>query len=32
LTGVGIETVKSRLRYATNKLRSHLSDLHEPQA
>jgi RNA polymerase sigma-70 factor (ECF subfamily) len=32
LTGVGIETVKSRLRYATNKLRSDLSDLYESQA
>ena len=31
LTGVGVETVKSRLRYATNKLRSDLSDLYEPQ-
>jgi RNA polymerase sigma-70 factor (ECF subfamily) len=29
LTGVGIETVKSRLRYAVNKLRSDLSDLSE---
>jgi RNA polymerase sigma factor (sigma-70 family) len=27
LTGVGVETVKSRLRYAVNKLRSELSDL-----
>jgi RNA polymerase sigma-70 factor (ECF subfamily) len=27
LTGVGIETVKSRLRYAVNKLRNDLSDL-----
>jgi RNA polymerase sigma factor (sigma-70 family) len=27
LTGVGAETVKSRLRYATNKLRSELADL-----
>jgi RNA polymerase sigma-70 factor, ECF subfamily len=27
LTGVGVETVKSRLRYAVNKLRSDLSDL-----
>ncbi len=32
LTGSGIETVKSRLRYATNKLRSELSDLVERQA
>jgi RNA polymerase sigma-70 factor, ECF subfamily len=31
LTGAGVETVKSRLRYATNKLRSDLSDLYEPQ-
>ena len=31
LAGVGVETVKSRLRYATNKLRSELSDLYEPQ-
>jgi RNA polymerase sigma-70 factor, ECF subfamily len=31
LTGAGVETVKSRLRYATNKLRSELSDLYEPQ-
>ena len=29
LTGVGIETVKSRLRYAVNKLRNDLSDLRE---
>ena len=29
LTGVGVETVKSRLRYAVNKLRSDLSDLRE---
>jgi RNA polymerase sigma-70 factor (ECF subfamily) len=29
LTGVGVETVKSRLRYAVNKLRSDLSDLQE---
>lgn len=28
LTGVGVETVKSRLRYAVNKLRADLSDLH----
>ena len=27
LTGVGVETVKSRLRYAVNKLRADLSDL-----
>jgi RNA polymerase sigma-70 factor, ECF subfamily len=32
LTGTGVETVKSRLRYATNKLRSELSDLYEPSA
>ena len=31
LTHVGVETVKSRLRYAMNKLRSDLSDLYEPQ-
>ena len=31
LTGTGIETVKSRLRYATNKLRCDLSDLVERQ-
>ena len=31
LTGVGVETVKSRLRYATNKLRVELSDLYEPR-
>jgi RNA polymerase sigma-70 factor (ECF subfamily) len=31
LTGAGVETVKSRLRYAMNKLRSDLSDLYEPQ-
>jgi len=31
LTGTGVETVKSRLRYATNKLRNDLSDLYEPQ-
>ena len=30
LTGAGVETVKSRLRYAMNKLRSDLSDLYEP--
>ena len=29
LTDTGVETVKSRLRYATNKLRSDLSDLYE---
>ena len=29
LTGVGVETVKSRLRYAVNKLRNDLSDLRE---
>ena len=29
LTGAGIETVKSRLRYATSKLRSDLADLYE---
>jgi RNA polymerase sigma-70 factor (ECF subfamily) len=29
LTGVGIETVKSRLRYALAKLRSELADWHE---
>jgi RNA polymerase sigma-70 factor, ECF subfamily len=29
LTGVGAETVKSRLRYAVSKLRQDLSDLHE---
>jgi RNA polymerase sigma-70 factor (ECF subfamily) len=29
LTGVGVETVKSRLRYAVNKLRHDLSDLRE---
>ena len=32
LTGVGAETVKSRLRYAVNKLRSDLSDLYKAQA
>jgi len=32
LTGVGIETVKSRLRYASNKLRDDLSDLYKAQA
>jgi len=31
LTHVGVETVKSRLRYAVNKLRSDLSDLYEAQ-
>jgi RNA polymerase sigma-70 factor (ECF subfamily) len=31
LTHVGVETVKSRLRYALNRLRSDLSDLYEPQ-
>jgi RNA polymerase sigma-70 factor, ECF subfamily len=31
LTGSGVETVKSRLRYATNKLRSELSELVERQ-
>ena len=31
LTDVGVETVKSRLRYAMNKLRSNLSDLYEAQ-
>jgi RNA polymerase sigma-70 factor, ECF subfamily len=31
LTGTGVETVKSRLRYATNKLRNDLSDLVERQ-
>jgi RNA polymerase sigma-70 factor (ECF subfamily) len=31
LTGAGVETVKSRLRYALDKLRSELSDIHEPQ-
>ena len=29
LTGVGVETVKSRLRYAVNKLRNDLADLRE---
>ena len=29
LTGVGVETVKSRLRYAVTKLRNDLSDLRE---
>ena len=29
LTGVGVETVKSRLRYAVNKLRNDLSDLRD---
>jgi RNA polymerase sigma factor (sigma-70 family) len=32
LTGVGIETVKSRLRYALAKLRSELADWHEDPA
>src|SRR5438128_11631171 len=32
LTGVGVETVKSRLRYAMNKLRGDLSDLRETGA
>jgi|SRR5579862_6592049 len=32
LTGVGVETIKSRLRYAANKLRSDLSDLYKAQA
>jgi RNA polymerase sigma factor (sigma-70 family) len=31
MTGAGIETVKSRLRYATTKLRDELSDLNEPR-
>jgi len=31
LTGAGVETVKSRLRYALAKLRSDLSDVYEPQ-
>ena len=31
ITGVAVETVKSRLRYAAAKLRSDLSDLYEPQ-
>lgn len=31
LTGAGVETVKSRLRYALVKLRSDLSDVYEPQ-
>jgi len=31
LTGVGIETVKSRLRYAATKLRDDLADLYEAQ-
>jgi RNA polymerase sigma-70 factor, ECF subfamily len=30
MTGAGIETVKSRLRYATSKLRDELADLYEP--
>jgi RNA polymerase sigma-70 factor, ECF subfamily len=29
LTGAGVETVKSRLRYASDKLRSELADLYE---
>jgi len=29
LTGVGVETVKSRLRYATSKLRAALHELRE---
>jgi RNA polymerase sigma-70 factor, ECF subfamily len=32
LTGAGVETVKSRLRYAMNKLRSDLSDLVERES
>ena len=32
LTGVGIETVKSRLRYAMSKLRAELADWHEDPA
>jgi RNA polymerase sigma-70 factor, ECF subfamily len=32
LSGIGIETIKSRLRYASNKLRSDLSDLYKAQA
>jgi RNA polymerase sigma-70 factor (ECF subfamily) len=32
MTGVGVETVKSRLRYAVNKLRGDLSDLYKAQA
>jgi RNA polymerase sigma-70 factor (ECF subfamily) len=31
LTGVGVETVKSRLRYAVNKLRGDLSDLRDTE-
>ena len=31
LTGAGLETVKSRLRYASDKLRAELSDFYEPQ-
>jgi RNA polymerase sigma factor (sigma-70 family) len=31
LTGTGVETIKSRLRYATDKLRGELADLREPQ-
>jgi RNA polymerase sigma-70 factor (ECF subfamily) len=31
LTGAGVETIKSRLRYATDKLRGELADLREPQ-
>jgi RNA polymerase sigma-70 factor (ECF subfamily) len=31
LTGVGVETVKSRLRYAVNKLRQDLSDVRETE-
>jgi len=31
LTGAGIETVKSRLRYATTKLRGELFDIYEPE-
>jgi RNA polymerase sigma-70 factor (ECF subfamily) len=32
LTGVGLETVKSRLRYALAKLRAELADWHEDSA
>jgi RNA polymerase sigma-70 factor, ECF subfamily len=32
MTGAGIETVKSRLRYATNKLRDELADVYEGRA
>jgi RNA polymerase sigma-70 factor, ECF subfamily len=32
MTGAGIETVKSRLRYATNKLRDELADVYERRA